>query len=277
MVESFWLLLSAMGGTLALLLLTGGLLSIGVGAALGIMLMLLAMHRAPKLDESWRRRLVGLALLIAWWGGMLVATPFYTPYPRLALPLLVATWLTAALHWDDSVRHENAQWSRPAGHLSGCVLIAIIFIGWLLLMPLVPHADHLSSQSDRRGLVDIARQIRQTGATGQTRAVYVFGEPAMLFQLRAVGEPLVVPVQALPASAATASGQPIESLVIAGPHAARDPDFQRQLAAAGGRWKLVQDFDYQPSSVVWLDLNDPRRSPNESANLDRVQVYRFGD
>ena len=35
-------------------------------------------------------------ILLAWFGGMLLATPMYHPFPRLSLPLLAAIWLAAA-------------------------------------------------------------------------------------------------------------------------------------------------------------------------------------
>src|SRR5205814_1619871 len=44
-----------------------------------------------------QRQWIGLALLGVWWGAMLVATPLYFPYLRLALPYMLAAWLAAAL------------------------------------------------------------------------------------------------------------------------------------------------------------------------------------
>ena len=35
-------------------------------------------------------------ILVAWFSGMLLATPMYHPFPRLSLPLLAAIWLAAA-------------------------------------------------------------------------------------------------------------------------------------------------------------------------------------
>jgi hypothetical protein len=275
--EAAWLFASAVGGAIAVMLVTG-LFAVGVGAAVCIVFFIFAFHRAPKLDAQWHRRLIGFAIVFAWWGGMLVATPFYTPYPRLVLPGLAAAWLAAALYWDDSVRLNEQQEAQRTGSLSGCIFFGIAFVcvplGAALLLP---HPDHLEQTGDRRGLIYIAQQIRRTDTTGQPRAIYVLGEPAILFQLRTAGEQLVVPLQEVPADPATADGRPIPTFLIAGPHTQRQPDFQRQIAAAQDRWILDREFDYQPSPIVWLDLNDPRRSPKETATLDRVRVYRLRD
>jgi dolichyl-phosphate-mannose-protein mannosyltransferase len=65
------------------------------------------------------------------------------------------------------------------------------------------------------------------------------------------------------------------TFLVTGPHANRDPQFQQQWAAEKDRWELLHEYKYQPSDVVWLDLNNPQKSPKESANLDRVRLYRL--
>jgi 4-amino-4-deoxy-L-arabinose transferase-like glycosyltransferase len=253
------------------------LFPVAIGAAVGVARMLVAIHRAPRLDAPWQLRLTGLSLTLAWWGGMLVATPLYAPYPRLALPLMIAAWLAAALNWDVPLTASDQSPSARLGSVTKCLFCLAIAGSWLVLAPLLPHADHLWRMSDRLGLMSIAREIRATGGPRQARVIYVFGEPAMLFQLRAAGEEFVMPVQAIPVGSATDRGRPIPTLLIVGPHALRDPVFQQQMASARARWTLVREFPIALSHVVWLDLNDPRRSPQETAPLDRVLVYRLDD
>lgn len=45
--------------------------------------------------------LLSSSVVLAWFTGMLVTTPMYTPYPRLSLPLLAAIWLAsgAGIAW----------------------------------------------------------------------------------------------------------------------------------------------------------------------------------
>jgi 4-amino-4-deoxy-L-arabinose transferase-like glycosyltransferase len=250
---------------------------LGLGAVVGIGRMAVAAGRAPKFDAAWRRRAVGLALIVVWWGAMLVATPLYTPYARLTLPLILAAMLAAALNWSPVLREpedERATW-QP-GAVWGCLAV-IVWLGiGFGLQALGPHQDVRERSVDRRDLVEIAQLVRLTERSfGQPRVIYVYGEPAIYFQLRAAGEPNVSPVQLAPVDPATSDGQPIPTLLIAGPHAHRDPQFQQQWAAVKDRWELIHEYEYQPGDVVWLDLNDPRRSPQETADLDRVRLYRL--
>ncbi|MEZ6130436.1 MAG: glycosyltransferase family 39 protein [Planctomycetaceae bacterium] len=46
---------------------------------------------APSIDP-----VLGACIVVAWFGGMLVTTPTYSPYPRLSLPLIASIWLAAS-------------------------------------------------------------------------------------------------------------------------------------------------------------------------------------
>ncbi len=246
---------------------------LSLGAMVGIVRQSLALHQTPKLDSASRRRAIGLALIAVWWAAMVVATPLYTPYPRLALPLVLAACLATALNWSiGTERGDEAKQLHPAW---GCAVV----MGWIGLALLVaftrPHDDVLKVSTDRRGLVSIVEQIRATDIRREPRVVYVFGEPAIFFQLKAAGESIVSPVQMVPTEPATDAGRPIPTYLVAGPHANRDPQFAKEWEAAKHRWQLVQPFDYQPSLVVLLDLADPRTSPKSTRDLDRVRLYRL--
>lgn len=54
------------------------------------------LQAAPTVDPT-----LGVCLVTAWFGGMLLMTPTYQSFPRLSLPLLAAIWLAAAggLSW----------------------------------------------------------------------------------------------------------------------------------------------------------------------------------
>ncbi|MCI0358705.1 MAG: glycosyltransferase family 39 protein [Planctomycetaceae bacterium] len=267
---------SVIGAIAALMIF--GLFPMAFGAAIAIARLIVAWYQAPRIDARWQRRMIGLSLVFAWWGGMLVATPFYTPYARLTLPLLMASWLAAAANWTDClhVEEHRPRASERARKIFGCLTCGLMLGMVIVIFPLcLPHDDHFDNRGDRRALIRIAQQIRDANSSSPTRAIYVFGEPALFFQLRAAGEPVVVPIQGVPATPAAIAGKPIPTLLLVGPHAQRDPDFQRQMAAAKDRWKLFREFDYQPSTLVWLDMNDPRRSPRETADLDRVRLHRL--
>ena len=272
--ESLWEFVTAATSAIGVLLLTAGF-PVAIGAAVGIARMLLAIHAASRLDLAWQRRMIGATLTFAWLGGMLVATPFYTPYPRLALPLTIAAWLAASLNWDKPLVASDQPRAARLGSVTGCFLVLAIALSWAVLIPLLPHRDHVIYSGDRRDLMSIAEQIHATGTAREPRVICVYGEPAMLFQLRAAGEEIVIPVQEIPVFAAAENGRRIPTLLIAGPHALRDPSFRQQMAAAKTRWTLASEFSMQPSHVVWLDLNDPRHSPHATAAQDKVRVYRL--
>jgi len=267
-----WRLVAGLGVAIAGLCLFS-VLVVSVGAAIGLLRFLVALHRTPKLDDAWNRRAIGFCLVAAWWSGMLVATPLYHPYPRLALPLMLAAWLGLAINTGDVVIETEQDFyeTRLGKFWSGLSLLVVA--GMLLVFALFMHRRELPS--DRRGVQHIAQQIHASDPASRQRVVYVYGEPALFFQLRAAGEEIVSTVQQVPTAAATLEDKPIPTFLIAGPHAQRDPAFVRQFAAAKERWELVKEFEYRPSAVVWLDLNDPRHTLKETADLDRVRLYRL--
>jgi dolichyl-phosphate-mannose-protein mannosyltransferase len=271
---TLWLIGKCLLTAFALLVISVTL-AVGLGAAIGIGRMLLAMRRAPRADAIWRMCAIGLCLVSIWWAALLVATPLYTPYPRLIMPGLLAAILACALNWHPLLATEGDATPYHAGSLAGCSIFGLMLVYWLGIYLLCPHTDHLERLLDRRGLLGIAEEIHASQPQAGSRVMYVYGEPALYFQLRAAGEEIVSAVQQLPAEAATIDGKAIPTYLIAGPHAQRDPEFVRQFGAAQERWQLYKEYDYQPSALVWLDMNDPRRSPKETADKDRVRLYRL--
>lgn len=261
---------------LALLLTTA--LVAAVMAVVGIIQTGFSLRSTARNDDLVRCKLIGLALVAAWFGGMVLATPCYTAYPRLLLPLLGAAWIGASLIWIDRAELEIPQlrtwsgsdWKRLA-LLGGLWLAYCAFAVWWL-----PHEDHLGLVTNRRGLEGIAQRIRGTSSNREARAIHVFGEPALYFQLRAAGEEYVAPVAEIPASAATRNGQAIATYLAIGPHALRDPAFHDQWRRAETRWELSVSFDYQPSAIVGLDLQDPRRPASKDVSQqNQVRLYRL--
>jgi dolichyl-phosphate-mannose-protein mannosyltransferase len=246
------------------------------GAVLACSRILFAVHQAQRQDATWKRRAIGMGLVATWLGGMIVATPGYTPYPRLVLPLFAAAWLGLAMNAAEFLSPilEPAQpltgdsWRRQA---LGCLFLGSVFVGPCLVGNFL--SVH-SLPSDRRGVLRVAEQVVRDTAAEQPRALYVYGEPALFFQLRAAGEPTVMPIQDVPSQAATLEGQRIATYLIVGPHSDRDLQFQTQWAAAEPRWELVTTFAYTPSAIVWLDLHDPRWRADESA-VHKFRVFRL--
>jgi 4-amino-4-deoxy-L-arabinose transferase-like glycosyltransferase len=74
-----------------------GITALLVGPALlGPGLILFSSYRRDRAGEAGRSRRLAAWLLWAWTLGFFVATPAYTPYPRLALPWLISALLATA-------------------------------------------------------------------------------------------------------------------------------------------------------------------------------------
>jgi 4-amino-4-deoxy-L-arabinose transferase-like glycosyltransferase len=146
-------------------------------------------------------------LLAAWFGGLTVATPFYHPYPRLILPWLIAAWLAVGVSIQllvDSGRFgtmppgASQKW-RP----SWCDMVVP---GWLILFTVVRcWIGNEHCWQDRSSLaraaanlaIEIRKQTDSAGHPGDEAIVYVAGNPALVYALKANGLPLVGPVQDL--------------------------------------------------------------------------------
>jgi hypothetical protein len=108
------------------------------------------------------------------------------------------------------------------------------------------------------------------------RVIYVYGEPAAFFQLKAAGEPLVVPIQSIPTEPVLDGGQPIATYLVLGPHSLGEPDFQGSWhTRQKPPWNLVGSYEYEPSPIVYLDLYDPRQHAPDEFTPNQVKLYRL--
>ena len=145
---------------------------------------------------------------------------------------------------------------------------------WIAMQVVLPHQTARELPTGRLGLVRIAREVDEMDSHNESRVVYVFGEPALYFQLRAAGEEIVAPVQEVPRQAATIDGKAVSTFLIVGPHSQSDSQFKQQWTAEKDRYELIREFEYMPSAMVWLDLHDPRKPVPES-NGHVVRLYRL--
>jgi dolichyl-phosphate-mannose-protein mannosyltransferase len=272
--QSIWLIWTSLCAGIGILVLSDGF-AIACGAAIGIVRMVLAWNRTQKLNAYWERETIAVCLILAWWGGMVVSTPLYTPYARLALPCLLSACLAASLNWAASLPADDQEPAQyQVGNIWGCVVWIAIVAVWFSLLAALPHSDAKNLSTDRRGLLQIAKEIRQTQSGQAARVVYVYGEPALYFQLRAAREDIVAPVQEVPRQAESIDGKAVPTFLVVGPHAQGDAQFQQQWAEWQARFELVKAFDYAPSAIVWLDLHDPRK-PAPEPGTHAVRLYRF--
>jgi hypothetical protein len=269
-----WLVLNSLATAIGILCITCGF-AVAFGAAIGIARMILAWRLAPKQDPKWKRQVIAIFLVGAWLGGMFVATPFYTPYARLALPGLLAACFAASLNWAGGLRaNEHESSDLQAGSVGSCLLWTLIMSVWVAMWAVLPHQTARDLPTDRQGLVRIAKEVHEMDSNNESRVIYVLGEPGLYFQLRAAREEIVAPVQEVPRQAATIDGKAVPTFLIVGPHSQSDSQFKQQWTAEKDRFELMREFEYIPSAIVWLDLHDPRKAAPEP-NSHAVRLYRL--
>ncbi|MGH7129924.1 MAG: hypothetical protein ACREIV_15240 [Planctomycetaceae bacterium] len=238
---------------------------------------------------------LAVCLLAAWFFGLLLATPLYTPYPRLTLPWLIAAWLAtgALLAWWVEARgplRELMQVTPISRRTPGDLLTALGFdLTWLaavvFLVSLVAFGEvkgtnqRIPAWQDRTGLERIAADIAAR-VDPERGVVLVYSEPALYFHLRTEGV-AAVPIGGLDFGRPEASSESIDVYLVAGPHAHREEDFTRNWPGEAHRFDLVAEWNVAagPLRLSDLALLDSY-SPDEFSDLARQEelsfrLYRF--
>ncbi len=228
-------------------------------------------------------------LLAAWWGGLLLAVPYYRPYPRLSLPWLLASWLAAGaaassvagrVKGGSSWTQLRSWLGRPAP--AGGLLVASV----LLLATAAPrlNAHGVAAWQDRTQYRQLAQQVVERARRFRRRAVapgavgdaavefvfYVYAEPALFFHLSVLNV-VAQPVSDLDFASPSVEPLPVPVYLVAGPHALRSQRFAEQLSHYRQRFQLVARFAYRPSKLVLLNNYDARQltGPRE----EEIRLY----
>ena len=209
-----------------------------------------------------RGRRLALWMLAAWFLGLLVAVPLYTPYPRLTLPFLVAMWLGAGLGLSMLTGGRRGEapaltdWITSRNWRRGLACVTFVAAVGILLW------NDGAEFQDRRPLRTIAQRIDRTLAETDQAIVYVLGEPALFFHLSALSQNpnlYVLPGGDFESiSPPDPSLGPVKIYTVAGPHVLRAPDDP----AAGISWAEanltpIDEWEYLPSTLVLLNEYAP--------------------
>jgi 4-amino-4-deoxy-L-arabinose transferase-like glycosyltransferase len=284
---------------LGLTTVAGSSLVVGLGAAAGIAWLFAPQMRADENKTSAEPLRLAGWLLAAWYVGLFLTTPLYTPYPRLTLPWLTACWLGGGLligmvigrggipacvrvAASDSTGHRLAGHgpvsAHPANRSSAVImLLAIVVVcaglEWFVSRPGVPGWE------PRNGLADATPEVLravQGSARLADRAdlesfiIYTYGEPAALFQLRLAGARWVRPVKDLGLANPAAPRPKLPTFVLFGRQARATPGFAQQLADRRDRLHLVARVPYRQSRLVTLDES---RTPDSRETV--LEVYEL--
>ena len=150
------------------------------------------------------QRRLQLCLVAAWFAGLTFSTPFYYPYPRLALPWLCSTWICVGLAFqiwlNRAVRNEE---KNAFGLTSSRFAVALSVLVLTFVMRLICGSAYAWSDRANVQLVStkfaaaIKKETALLGFPEDEGVVYVPGDPALFFGLKAAGLSAVGPVQGL--------------------------------------------------------------------------------
>jgi dolichyl-phosphate-mannose-protein mannosyltransferase len=246
---------------------------------------------APHLDPQ-----LAACIITAWFCGMLLMTPRYTPFPRLLLPLLTAVWITAAAGagwWIEAcinVARKTAQTgSRSRLTLLQVAVTSLVVVSvctglWVLNGTSVPQ---MTIYEPRTGLRDASYEVaelcreavgEQASKPSETPSfvVHAFGEPAVLYHLHQAGV-VTSPVQDVDLTPASFQGQTLPTFLVFGPNALRTPGFLYDWVDGDYRYEHIGDVEWEPSQVVLFNLFSPEWLLQHPADerLQLLEVYRL--
>ncbi|MBD3676336.1 MAG: glycosyltransferase family 39 protein [Planctomycetaceae bacterium] len=246
---------------------------------------------SPEILSGW--------MMVAWVVSLLLMTPLYRPYPRLAMPLMLVLIVGAAsgfreirqLWGRDAVTENSSTGQDVAGSLTRrkvgtmiwglFVLVASVI---LVASPVAPDQGG-SPWEDRRSMERLSRMVVEECTTlspGRESApvsylIYVYSEPAIYYHLcrLAPRNVLVSPVANLGFLSQTSGREPVPIFLVTGPHAQRNPEFQAQLNDAENSLKELMVTEVEVSDLVSLNLHSPAEltHPGKMFPLESYQLW----
>ncbi|MDP6553163.1 MAG: glycosyltransferase family 39 protein [Pirellulaceae bacterium] len=255
----------------------------GHGASAGLIHFVshcLTRHQPRQVSKATDAGSLALWLVAAWFAGLFVLTPLYSPYPRLTLSWLCASWLAGGLGVAAlcqgcaggadrgclTVLHQGR-----GGRLARWVLLVVSLAVVLSARQRVTTRG-LPAWQDRAGLRNAATAI-QSQIDMQNTIVFVQGEPGLFYQLRAVG---IVAVPGFDFNlSSTSLPDGVAAYLATGLHAQRSDEFQQQLARAKSRLTEVASYSYQPSDLVLLNNYRAQQLAERQHLTGRVRLYRL--
>lgn len=192
-------------------------------------------------------------MTLAWMGGLFVATPLYTPYLRLTVPLVMA----GCLMWADlASRGERSDFTRRRHVAVGAGLLLLTIAVKGASLSAGGAAGFYERGDVAAAAVAIEAAVADAAAESgrQGSGIYVLGEPAVFFHLSSLEVEPTRPFIAQPAGNLgvldrSATDARLEPFVVIGPHSrAQFPGVEDDP-----RLRLVGRFPATPDLVTRLD------------------------
>jgi hypothetical protein len=220
-------------------------------------------------------RTLPMAVGIVWLVGLSLVTPLYTAYPRIWLPWLLAVALIGAKVLSQSVTGLQARlsWAHLGRFVLPCVISIAFFGNAVEPIPNFRASEPSWIWTPRTDIVRAARHIRdqieQQTASGDA-VVYVYAEPALVFQLRLLGLSAVQPVQHLNFARAEAPVPTVPTFVVMRFLAEMPMSQEEWIVGPARRLKRIKVVKWECSPIVGGDW--PGRGPLPSI---LEMVYRL--
>lgn len=226
-------------------------------------------------------------LLAAWFFGLLLTTPLYRPYPRLMLPLTISIWISAAAGIAGYLNLRTLSMSRNSATGQRKRMDRSLLLGSVILLVLVaimvgdqPQRWQVPGWHARTGLQQISHEIHKDvsklleddySLPPEKSVAYVFGEPALFFQLHNRGL-LTGPIADF--GFLNSPSLAVPTFVVVGPHARQTAGFEEMWNKAQHELKLVKTYRYQPSTLVQLNSDQPAiLYQDKDAVEEAIEVY----
>ena len=240
---------------------------------------------------------LGACTVTAWFGGMLLMTPMYAPFPRLFLPFVATLWIAAAagIGWWIEAGLNVARRTALGESVSKRRGLQAVVSGLMIVALVVVAAAGLQQNrrpiihDSRAGLKEASRELALLCEADAAEhrpellpeeapgyVAYAFGEPSVLFHLNALGV-TAVPVQVVGFRSAAFRGQDLPTYLIFGPNALRTPDFMYNWVDEEYRFEHVGNVSFKPSSIVLFNLFDPQwimQHPDE-VRQQKLEIWRL--
>ncbi len=192
----------------------------------------------------------------AWFLGLTLTTPLYTPYPRLMLPWTLAALLIIAWGWYSNLS-ANRLFSVTRRQL------VLILLQASLYPVIVIWNEQLALVESRTGYQQAAVAIANRVSQSPRSVVQVYALPAVVLGLRAQQ------VAAVVCGGPELAARVPEGWLVIDTRAARDVNWREGWAMVAERYELVETLPVQPSSIVRFDRPDPKVDPTEAILLYR--------
>lgn len=223
---------------------------------------------------------IAVLFLLTWMTGLLLSIPMYRSYPRLLTPILPPAFLLFSYGYHRYIVTRTNIYLNQ-GVLIGKMLVRtkqLLVLAPLLLLgsfsPLLKKQEFpFHAWQNRTAMLETSRTFLQTvrrqTPSGKPAIIYVYGEPAIFWQLRAQGFVLTGPVQDL---RFIERDSPAEVWLVVGPHARRNSQFLEAWKQSGMLFTKENESSVRVSDIVRRD----DESRDETALFELYRLHPPG-